>query len=91
MTTSVTTLIQEGDDPKSVFWFRSKLESLQGLSIIQNRGRSTDSSEVVGVSARFTEKQRALFFGHYFPWAIRAGMASTNLRIYFASLSMKHS
>ncbi|CAL9072432.1 unnamed protein product [Musa acuminata var. zebrina] len=102
----------EGDDPKSVFWFRSELESLQGLSIIQNYGRSTDSSEgmatssscscfsswhpdviefeqmflpmyalsVVGGSARFTEKQRALFFRHYFPWAIRAGMASTNLR-----------
>ncbi|CAL9151792.1 unnamed protein product [Musa hybrid cultivar] len=93
------------DDPKSVFWFRSELESLQGLSIIRNHGRSTDSSEgmatssscscfsswhpdviefeqmflpmyalsVVGGSARFTEKQRALFFRHYFPWAIRAG------------------
>ncbi|CAL9755004.1 unnamed protein product [Musa acuminata subsp. burmannicoides] len=35
---------------------------------------------VVGGSARFTEKQRALFFRHYFPCAIRAGMASTNLR-----------
>ncbi|CAD5173114.1 ubiquinone biosynthesis protein COQ4 homolog, mitochondrial [Musa acuminata AAA Group] len=34
---------------------------------------------VVGGSARFSEKQRALFFQHYFPWALRAGMASTDL------------
>ncbi|RWW58709.1 hypothetical protein BHE74_00034430 [Ensete ventricosum] len=34
---------------------------------------------VVGGSARFSEKQRSLFFRHYFPWAIRAGMASADL------------
>ncbi|KAG5240207.1 Ubiquinone biosynthesis protein [Salix suchowensis] len=34
---------------------------------------------VVGGTARFTEKQRKLFFQHYFPWAIRAGMQSTDL------------
>ena len=34
---------------------------------------------VVGGSARFNEKQRKLFFEHYFPWAIRAGMQSTDL------------
>ncbi|PQP91660.1 ubiquinone biosynthesis protein COQ4 homolog mitochondrial [Prunus yedoensis var. nudiflora] len=30
-------------------------------------------------SARFSEKQRKLFFQHYFPWAIRAGMQCTDL------------
>ena len=34
---------------------------------------------VVGGTVRFTEKQRKLFFQHYFPWAIRAGMQSTDL------------
>ncbi|KAH9772356.1 hypothetical protein WN944_020011 [Citrus x changshan-huyou] len=34
---------------------------------------------VIGGSARFSEKQRKLFFQHYFPWAIRAGMRSTDL------------
>lgn len=34
---------------------------------------------VVGGSLRFNEKQRALFFQHYFPWASRAGMQCTNL------------
>ncbi|KAK9279670.1 hypothetical protein L1049_013350 [Liquidambar formosana] len=34
---------------------------------------------VVGGTARFSEKQRALFFQHYFPWAVRAGMRSTDL------------
>ena len=34
---------------------------------------------VIGGNARFTEKQRKLFFQHYFPWAIRAGMQSTDL------------
>ncbi|XP_042458149.1 ubiquinone biosynthesis protein COQ4 homolog, mitochondrial-like isoform X2 [Zingiber officinale] len=34
---------------------------------------------VVGGSARFSEKQRTLFFRHYFPWAMRAGIASTDL------------
>ncbi|XP_039131645.1 LOW QUALITY PROTEIN: ubiquinone biosynthesis protein COQ4 homolog, mitochondrial [Dioscorea cayenensis subsp. rotundata] len=34
---------------------------------------------VIGGSARFSEKQRALFFRHYFPWAARAGMSCTDL------------
>ncbi|XP_061991327.1 ubiquinone biosynthesis protein COQ4 homolog, mitochondrial isoform X3 [Rosa rugosa] len=34
---------------------------------------------VIGGSVRFNEKQRKLFFQHYFPWAIRAGMQSTDL------------
>ncbi|XP_050373831.1 ubiquinone biosynthesis protein COQ4 homolog, mitochondrial [Argentina anserina] len=34
---------------------------------------------VVGGSVRFNEKQRKLFFQHYFPWAVRAGMQSTDL------------
>ena len=34
---------------------------------------------VVGGSVRFNDKQRKLFFQHYFPWAIRAGMQSTDL------------
>ncbi|GAV68394.1 Coq4 domain-containing protein [Cephalotus follicularis] len=34
---------------------------------------------VIGGTARFNEKQRKLFFQHYFPWAIRAGMQSTDL------------
>lgn len=34
---------------------------------------------VVGGSARFSEKQRTLFFRHYFPWAMRAGVACTDL------------
>lgn len=34
---------------------------------------------VVGGSARFNEKQRSLFFQHYFPWATRAGMRCTDL------------
>ncbi|KAJ9174050.1 hypothetical protein P3X46_017122 [Hevea brasiliensis] len=34
---------------------------------------------VVGGTARFSEKQRRLFFQSYFPWAIRAGMQCTNL------------
>jgi len=34
---------------------------------------------VLGGTARFSERQRNLFFQHYFPWAIRAGMESTDL------------
>ncbi|GJN26060.1 hypothetical protein PR202_gb13958 [Eleusine coracana subsp. coracana] len=34
---------------------------------------------VVGGSARFNEKQRALFFQHYFPWATKAGLRCTDL------------
>ncbi|XP_059447846.1 ubiquinone biosynthesis protein COQ4 homolog, mitochondrial [Corylus avellana] len=34
---------------------------------------------VIGGTARFSERQRSLFFQHYFPWAIRAGMQSTDL------------
>ncbi|XP_024173567.1 ubiquinone biosynthesis protein COQ4 homolog, mitochondrial [Rosa chinensis] len=34
---------------------------------------------VIGGSVRFNEKQRKLFFQHYFPWAIRVGMLSTDL------------
>ncbi|KAF7132844.1 hypothetical protein RHSIM_Rhsim09G0126300 [Rhododendron simsii] len=34
---------------------------------------------VVGGTARFSGKQRALFYQHYFPWAIRAGMRCTDL------------
>ncbi|GAB2280180.1 hypothetical protein Dimus_014818 [Dionaea muscipula] len=34
---------------------------------------------VIGGSARFSSKQRSVFFQHYFPWAIRAGMNCTDL------------
>ncbi|TXG56641.1 hypothetical protein EZV62_017954 [Acer yangbiense] len=34
---------------------------------------------VIGGTARFNEKQRTLFFQHYFPWAVRAGTQSTDL------------
>ncbi|KAK2967790.1 hypothetical protein RJ640_008010 [Escallonia rubra] len=34
---------------------------------------------VVGGTARFSAKQRSLFYQHYFPWALRAGMQSTDL------------
>ncbi|CAD6259102.1 unnamed protein product [Miscanthus lutarioriparius] len=34
---------------------------------------------VVGGSARFSEKQRTLFFQHYFPWATKAGLKCTDL------------
>jgi len=34
---------------------------------------------VVGGTDRFTEKQRKSFFQHYFPWAVRAGLQSTDL------------
>ena len=34
---------------------------------------------VVGGTARFSEKQRSLFYQQYFPWALRAGMKSTDL------------
>lgn len=34
---------------------------------------------VVGGTARFSDKQRALFYQHYFPWAVRAGMRCTDL------------
>ncbi|XP_073271410.1 ubiquinone biosynthesis protein COQ4 homolog, mitochondrial-like [Primulina huaijiensis] len=34
---------------------------------------------VMGGTARFSERQRKLFYQHYFPWAIRAGMRSTDL------------
>lgn len=34
---------------------------------------------VIGGTARFNEKQRTLFFLHYFPWAVKAGMQCTDL------------
>ncbi|PKU87788.1 ubiquinone biosynthesis protein COQ4 homolog, mitochondrial [Dendrobium catenatum] len=34
---------------------------------------------VIGGTARFNEKQRSLFFGHYLPWASRAGLKCTDL------------
>ncbi|XP_010935497.1 ubiquinone biosynthesis protein COQ4 homolog, mitochondrial [Elaeis guineensis] len=34
---------------------------------------------VFGGSARFSEKQRARFFQHYFPWAMQAGLRCTDL------------
>ncbi|XP_020600230.1 ubiquinone biosynthesis protein COQ4 homolog, mitochondrial [Phalaenopsis equestris] len=34
---------------------------------------------VVGGAARFSEKQRSLFFRNYLPWATRAGMRCTDL------------
>ncbi|KAG2569712.1 hypothetical protein PVAP13_7NG436230 [Panicum virgatum] len=34
---------------------------------------------VVGGSIRFSEKQRTLFFQHYFPWATKAGLKCTDL------------
>ncbi|KAG6598645.1 Ubiquinone biosynthesis protein COQ4-like, mitochondrial, partial [Cucurbita argyrosperma subsp. sororia] len=34
---------------------------------------------VLGGTARFNDRQRKLFFQHYFPWAIRAGMQCTDL------------
>ncbi|KAK6788525.1 hypothetical protein RDI58_012323 [Solanum bulbocastanum] len=34
---------------------------------------------VLGGTARFSDKQRSLFYQHYFPWAFRAGARSTDL------------
>ncbi|GER31867.1 ubiquinone biosynthesis protein COQ4 homolog [Striga asiatica] len=34
---------------------------------------------VVGGSVRFSEKQRNLFYQHYFPWALKAGVRCTDL------------
>ncbi|VFQ66641.1 unnamed protein product [Cuscuta campestris] len=34
---------------------------------------------VVGGTARFSERQRRLFYQHYFPWALRAGLRCTDL------------
>lgn len=34
---------------------------------------------VIGGTVRFSDRQRALFFKHYFPWAIRAGRQCTDL------------
>ncbi|KAF6144953.1 hypothetical protein GIB67_013304 [Kingdonia uniflora] len=34
---------------------------------------------VIGGTVRFNQKQRALFFQHYLPWATQAGMQSTDL------------
>ncbi|ESW16545.1 hypothetical protein PHAVU_007G165400 [Phaseolus vulgaris] len=34
---------------------------------------------VVGGTARFSEKQRKMFYRHYFLWAIRAGMQCIDL------------
>nr|GLL32180.1 ubiquinone biosynthesis protein COQ4 homolog, mitochondrial [Ipomoea trifida]GMD15300.1 ubiquinone biosynthesis protein COQ4 homolog, mitochondrial [Ipomoea batatas]GMD19758.1 ubiquinone biosynthesis protein COQ4 homolog, mitochondrial [Ipomoea batatas]GMD35145.1 ubiquinone biosynthesis protein COQ4 homolog, mitochondrial [Ipomoea batatas] len=34
---------------------------------------------VVGGTARFSEKQRRLFYQHYFPWAMKAGLRCTDL------------
>ncbi|GAA0187284.1 hypothetical protein LIER_34572 [Lithospermum erythrorhizon] len=33
----------------------------------------------VAGSARLNEKQRKLFFSHYFPWAVKAGLQATDL------------
>ncbi|GMJ13432.1 hypothetical protein like AT2G03690 [Hibiscus trionum] len=34
---------------------------------------------VVGGTSRFNQKQRTLFFKHYFPWAVKAGFQCTDL------------
>lgn len=34
---------------------------------------------VIGGTARFSEKQRKLFYQHYFPWAVRAGKQCNDL------------
>ncbi|XP_059625021.1 ubiquinone biosynthesis protein COQ4 homolog, mitochondrial-like isoform X1 [Cornus florida] len=34
---------------------------------------------VVGGTARFSEKQRSMFYQHYFPWALQAGVRCTDL------------
>ncbi|XP_055809896.1 ubiquinone biosynthesis protein COQ4 homolog, mitochondrial isoform X2 [Solanum dulcamara] len=34
---------------------------------------------VLGGTARFSDKQRSLFYQHYFPWALKAGARSTDL------------
>ncbi|CAA2997625.1 ubiquinone biosynthesis COQ4 homolog, mitochondrial [Olea europaea subsp. europaea] len=34
---------------------------------------------VLGGTVRFTEKQRRLFYKHYFPWALQAGMRCSDL------------
>ncbi|WJX39632.1 hypothetical protein P8452_27155 [Trifolium repens] len=34
---------------------------------------------VIGGTTRFSEKQRKLFYQHYFPWAVRAGTQCTDL------------
>ncbi|KAE8678392.1 Ubiquinone biosynthesis protein COQ4-like protein [Hibiscus syriacus] len=34
---------------------------------------------VVGGTSRFNQKQRTLFFQHYFPWAVKAGFQCTDL------------
>ncbi|XP_059317171.1 ubiquinone biosynthesis protein COQ4 homolog, mitochondrial isoform X5 [Lycium ferocissimum] len=34
---------------------------------------------VLGGTARFSDKQRGLFYQHYFPWALKAGARSTDL------------
>ncbi|KAI3496449.1 hypothetical protein L1887_38813 [Cichorium endivia] len=34
---------------------------------------------VVGGTARFSDKQRSVFYRHYFPWAVRAGMKASDL------------
>ncbi|OIW16799.1 hypothetical protein TanjilG_01365 [Lupinus angustifolius] len=41
---------------------------------------------VISGTARFSEKQRKLFYQHYFPWAIRAGVQCTDLMcVYYES------
>ncbi|KAG8066688.1 hypothetical protein GUJ93_ZPchr0004g38930 [Zizania palustris] len=45
---------------------------------------------VVGGTARFNEKQRALFLQHYFPWATKAGLKCTDLMsVYYEKHSQK--
>ncbi|XVF43252.1 hypothetical protein PTKIN_Ptkin02bG0025100 [Pterospermum kingtungense] len=34
---------------------------------------------VIGGTVRFNEKQRTLFFQHYFPWAVKASLQCTDL------------
>ncbi|KAL2322677.1 hypothetical protein Fmac_027056 [Flemingia macrophylla] len=34
---------------------------------------------VIGGTARFNAKQRKLFYQHYFPWAVHAGMQCNDL------------
>ncbi|KAG6757978.1 hypothetical protein POTOM_038308 [Populus tomentosa] len=44
--------------------------------VVERMKKSPEGRVVV---ARFTEKQRKSFFKHYFPWAVRAGLQSTDL------------
>ncbi|KAL2349147.1 hypothetical protein Fmac_003147 [Flemingia macrophylla] len=41
--------------------------------------RFMDTEELAYVAMRFNAKQRKLFYQHYFPWAVRAGMQCNDL------------